>query len=656
MLWNPGADYIYASWQDGGTERSIVSQQFDDGSSHSDLNQWLTIDIAIDLSTGTTAGSQLWVDKISRDTTWSGAIDAKSSEFAKLDIGHSAGGSNGQCEYAYIMLVPDYVASNADVQNDYADVKHEMIVWDFNGEGIGRTRVNVTSDVLRYTRTAKVEEPMNGAAGANTIDFSLDSTDGSYNDDVYATWNPSGTAAGRYNGTNAQKYLQTRMRVETESWYDGDRELVFVGRVDNNLLRRSSQVGAATVVQVTAEDAAADIALSLKGEGEAWENYQLADTDESNSLLHAIARIGTQPHIRNYVTDSGFEHATITTAWTAAGAGFVVTRDTTNEFVGTACAELDATGGAGNISQEVTFTGVKQLQVDETYTFSVYVQCATAATVTIDLEEHDGSGQNAETTNSLVIAATQDYYDRVDVTHTITDADSDRLVCRINVSNGDVVYADACMLTESDRAYDWCVDNTATSKSADDYADGSYDTVGFDVEPLLTLTDETGAIDTTIFTHPWAIIEPDSSPWKLINQLADAGIATYVGLDAAGCFRGRFVFGGWGDPTNSGTIDQSMVTGVATSMRRILANQIIIRGVKIVKASDDLYIWGITAAQVLDTAGGEAIEETIANGATWPPSDEFGRFFADFRDEDFGQPGRQVSIDEVGVVGPVFTG
>jgi hypothetical protein len=617
---------IQVRWNDGGTERYLASSQFDDGTTYTDLNQWLTIDVAIDLSTGTTAGSQLWINKVSQDTTWSGNITAKVSNFPCMSVGHTAGSVNAQTEYAYAMLIANYVATDADIQNDFNDVKNERIVWDFNGEGAGRTLCDVTDYVYSYSKSAQVEEPMSGSAGANTLSFSLESKDGEFNDDVYFAFDPTN---GRYNGLSTQKYLQTRTRVVAETWYSGDWEPFFVGKVDAGLYKRSSHAGGVTTVSVSAEDAVADIATSIQREGATWENYQLADTDEDTSLIHTVARLGTQKNVRNYLSDSGFENATITTAWTAGGSA-VIARDTVEEFIGTACAEIDCTAGAGDISQTVLFTGNKALNKGETYTQSVYVKCATAATVTLDLEEHDSSGQNDETTQALAIDATQDYYERVDVTHTITDGDSDRIVFRVNVSSGAVVYADAGMLTQSKRAYDWYVDNTATSKDADDYAESGWDSVGFHVEPTITYTDQNGVIYTDTFTHPWAVINPNESPWSVLKRIADATVALYIGMDASGCFKFRCVLGGWADPETLETISEGLVGGVGTHLDSVSANRIIVRGVYIVKDEFEKYLWGGTATDLFNVSG-ESVRFDVANGDQFPDPDTFGRFFADLR-------------------------
>ena len=88
-----GGDYISVYYVDGGDARALTSQQFDDGSSFTDINQRLRILVSIDLTTGDTSGSRLITEPlesgaIAEDTTWTGNIDAFASTYPTLSIGH----------------------------------------------------------------------------------------------------------------------------------------------------------------------------------------------------------------------------------------------------------------------------------------------------------------------------------------------------------------------------------------------------------------------------------------------------------------------------------------------------------------------------------------------------------------------------------------
>ena len=109
LFYSPGDDKIRLFWIDGGTARSLYSQQFDDGSSFTDINQLLRIIAIIDLTTGTNLGSRFIViplesGAIFEDTIWSGVIDPHGSAFPTLSIGHQldADQIDGRIKYANI--------------------------------------------------------------------------------------------------------------------------------------------------------------------------------------------------------------------------------------------------------------------------------------------------------------------------------------------------------------------------------------------------------------------------------------------------------------------------------------------------------------------------------------------------------------------------
>jgi hypothetical protein len=89
------SDVYRVSWIDGGTDRALNSQQFDDGSSFTDLNQRLDIYISLDLVSGGTNDSRFIVipqesGSLNEDTSWSGTPDVKTSTFTTLSIGHES--------------------------------------------------------------------------------------------------------------------------------------------------------------------------------------------------------------------------------------------------------------------------------------------------------------------------------------------------------------------------------------------------------------------------------------------------------------------------------------------------------------------------------------------------------------------------------------
>lgn len=62
-------------WKNGGSERTIKSSIFDDGTNFTSINRALEFVISLDLTTGTTAGVELYINKILQNSAWSGAAD-----------------------------------------------------------------------------------------------------------------------------------------------------------------------------------------------------------------------------------------------------------------------------------------------------------------------------------------------------------------------------------------------------------------------------------------------------------------------------------------------------------------------------------------------------------------------------------------------------
>lgn len=148
--YNPTTDMFEVKWRDGGTERVLQSQQFDDGTTYDDINQEIRITASIDLTTGDTSGSELWIDNVSTDTTWSGNIDLKTSSFNTFNIGNDEGATifdglikyvnvwngtsiqaeiNSSFEGKTLLLektFDDYIIAREDDVLDLTDVKNYM--------------------------------------------------------------------------------------------------------------------------------------------------------------------------------------------------------------------------------------------------------------------------------------------------------------------------------------------------------------------------------------------------------------------------------------------------------------------------------------------------------------------------------------------------
>ena len=105
-------DMISVWWKNGGTERLLYSQQFDDGSAHDNINQWIHVAAQIDLTTGTVDGSALWINGVVRDIVWSGVIDAYTNDFPILSLGQELETSLGDSLFSDLLIVPYKVADS----------------------------------------------------------------------------------------------------------------------------------------------------------------------------------------------------------------------------------------------------------------------------------------------------------------------------------------------------------------------------------------------------------------------------------------------------------------------------------------------------------------------------------------------------------------
>jgi hypothetical protein len=612
---------ISVYWKDGTDARQLYSQEFDDGTSLTDINQWLIIDAAIDLTTGTTAGSQIWINRVSKDTTWSGNIDAKTSYFPVASLGHGAGAAQADSLFSYAILIPDYVATNADVQNDYRDVKEKQIYWSFNGEGCGRSRCDVSRHVGGYMLAAEADDAIGGGV-ANTLDVELLSPQGEFAGDQYATFD---CTIDQFNGTSSQKYMQSRTPVILETWYDHDFEPVFVGRVDDALYSRSTPADDISVVSISCEDMVSEIARAAPKNGSQYLNYALVDpADEANSLLHSIVRLATKQKITNYLANSSFENATIGNSWTVSGAGAALTRETGGLF-GTYCGQLVYGSANAYVYQYVTFIGTKKLNVGETYTYAIFLKSASTCADIIYIEERDSGGVHATSKSNFSLTGGAGWK-IFEVSHTITDSTSDRLTCGVRLNDNVTLLLDEAMLTQTARAPLWFVlnnnDGAAGVESADDADWASYDTLGFDT-------------DLVDITHGCVNLKEYASPWEEVKRLAVATAARICGIDSSGCFRFRSpLAAGYSDPPSMATIEAAVAldTSVAGSgAGGARANKLIVHGEKIKYLDKFYWLWDLKASRLWEP---DLTAISIADGENWPTTTEFPEFWAEYSDTD----------------------
>ena len=607
-------DRYQLKWKDGGVEAVLQSDQYVDDIT---LQVWTDIDCSIDLTTGTTAGSALYIDRVSKDTVWSGNIDAKGMNYQLFEI-RSENATEGAYTINHVRMFLNDVATSDEISDDYKDVKNEEIIWHFNGEGCGRTRCNVTRFMQNLATEKSVEDFDTGATGTNTCTVSLWSTGGEFADDQYAAFDPT---LDQFNGTSAQKYMQHRCRLEAETWYSNDYELIFTGRCDEGSFARDSGTGILQTVSITAEDMISDIARKFRDKGISYENKLISDATEANSLVHLIARLATKDDIYNYLSNSSFENATIANSWTVAGTGATFSRVAGGIF-GSFQGDLVYGSATCSASQTVTFTDTKKLNVGETWTFSVYLKSASACSYTIKLAENDSVGENANSTTTYTITGGEGW-SKWEVSHTVTDGDSDRLIAYVELDDNVTLSIDGAMLTQTDRAMNWFIlnDNDGASgvESADDADSDSFNIMGFDV-------------DAVNITHPWVLITAGKSIWEELQTLGDATTAMYNGIDEAGTYKFRSKLKtGYADPSSLETIDDAEIIDVSTEREEGQANKLVVRGIKIVKSANNEYVWSASATEQFGKDGKRWINETVANGSYWPDPATYGEFWAEYK-------------------------
>lgn len=618
LFYDASEDKFRAEWKNGGTARYLESGQFDDGSSYTDIDQWLEFTFTADLTTGDTSGAALYVNGTSADTAWSDAIDSWGSyNFNTFDVrAHAASAGDYHINHCRIFFA---TVTSAQVTNRFKDVKKEEVFFPFNGCALGSTRCNISrasytdSSVgfVRRISTRRGVETSTGMSSSNTLDAELNNIHGEFSTDQYAAFDPT---QDQFNGTSAQKYLRNRCGIMLESWYGTDFDYVFVGKIADDGISRTTPNDKFSTVRFSAEDSWSDVSREIKRRGRSYENKKISDGTEADSLVHLIARLATQKEVYNYASNSSFENATIGNSWTSTNC--TLSRSASNNLFGTYSAEA-IFSGAGNVLQIVTFTGTEKLSVGQSWTYSAYIKCADPFEGDIVIYEADSLATNDSTSATVSIAGGEGYK-RFSVTHEITDTDSDRLFLYINSDAADTIYIDGAMLSYgSTQPNFWVLNNNdgaSAIESADDADYASYDTVGFDVD----------AVD---ITHPWAIVEEGVSIGEVLTDVGLAVAARYMGIDSSGTLKLRTPLKtGYSDPTPIETVDDAM--DVSASMDYETANKIIGHGIKIVKEQRAQILWSAEQSGAFDSDYANFWGIDMADGDDFPDPDEFGEFWA----------------------------
>jgi len=609
------SDQVAISWIDGGTVRSLA------GAVHANntvLQTMVDYVVTLDLASGVQTDSVFYENWSSADADWGGASDTISSNFPIMHLRENGLGTNGDWDIAFLKVWPNRELSAAEVANYGQDVLDEEIYWPLDNHGLGKTRCNVTSHVMDVQTNRIAFSPQDGQSAANKLSVILNSDSGEFADDQYAAFDAPNSV---YNGTSAQAYMKQRTPVMLESWYQDDFDSVFVGRVSPEGYVRSTPVGGKSTVIIDCDDQMADVAFKYPRKGKKYESKKISDATETDSLIHLITRLATQEDVYNYLANSSFENATIADSWTVAGAGATFTKQA-GGLIGSNQGDLVYGAAICNVSQTITFAGgsadkYETLNVGQSFTFQVWLKSASNCSYNLRLAENDSVGEN-DNTEAVWTCAAGEGWTFHSVTHTITDSDSDRLICYVYLDDNVTLSMDCAMLIKYDRALRWFVlnDNDGASgvESAGDADNDTYDTCGFDC-------------DAVNITHTWQHIDPGDSIVAHVKDLGLATVADYCGFDSAGTFKLRSYFKtGYADPTPILTISGAQDITAAQEVDR--ANKIIVHGVRVEKYSQRCKAWD---AEKIGFTGfyddGDKVTVTLANGAEWPDPATYGEPF-----------------------------
>lgn len=616
LEYNSSDDTFRLRWRDGGTARWLSSAQFDDGSAHTDINQWLVIDCVFNLA-GT---SYLYINRVLEDSSWSGATDSKTNNFLRLSFGHIDSAGWADTLYAYAILIPDYTATSTDISNDFKNVENEMIYWDFNGQAVGRERFDISKYVMggiSYSNSCENEDGNFSSAQAGfTLNNVYSGTEGCFSDDQYAAFEPE---SAQFNGTSSQKYLQQDCRIEIESWYGNDFEPYFMGFVQGGFPRSTPNQRWSTV-SISCRDYIYKVAHRQTRYATAYDDHKLCDAaTESNSLLHDILRIASQKTFYNYATNSSFENATISNSWSVANNATIsrYNASATRVFWGTYSCECVYDGtAAGRVTQTIQFDA-PVLNVGDTFSFGVYAKTLADTTIECFLYESDSGGINDTTNNDQAITVAENWA-LVEVTHTITDSDSDRLQIALRCDDAVTIYYDAVWLgygTEYPKFYplnDNDGDGAAPEATSSQRDSASYDYLGFDVE-------------TYPVTHEYHMVNETINIWDELKRLGDAMVPRYYGLDKTGtCFRFRsaICFEDNIDPPVQSTVTDSDISSVMANLIFAQANRIKVHGIKILEIGSVRLLYELLPNNIppgtTNLATGEAVKIAVNNGDEFP--------------------------------------
>uniref|UniRef100_A0A6M3KAN7 Uncharacterized protein n=2 Tax=viral metagenome TaxID=1070528 RepID=A0A6M3KAN7_9ZZZZ len=608
LYYDQTTDKFTLKWKDGGTSRTAESAAFTAGQVS---GIWFDIAVALDLTTGDTTGVSLSVRSGAGawsevDTSWSGAADAKATQFPFFEI-RGENGTEGAYSFNYCRVFLSKKCTAVEIAAGFKDIKEEEIFFPLDGCAIGWDRCNIRSYVT-HLAPAKYCDRI-GGFGMAELAVSLNNEGLVWIDDLYDTFSPQ---TGKYNGVSTEKFLQQRPLVWLDHWYGNVYELLFVGRITSSHFARFTSPTEVNDARFTAEDRMTELIDYESDVAKQYDSYVISAATQADSLVHNIVRIATQKTLYNYLANSGFENGTVANSWGVSGGTF--TRQA-GGLLGSYQGDLVGSA-ACTVAQTVTFTGTKKINVGDYFNFSTWLKSAGSCGNNIELAECASGGTTVDSTTSAYVIAGGEGWQRYNVTHTMTSATSDRLKVKVYKDEDVTLSLDEAWLIDDD-AHHWRVlnnnDGASAVESADDADSATYDEIGFDCDAV------TLALD-------WVVIPEYTSIGEHIRDLGVAALAEYIGFASCGTFTLRsYLKDGYADPATIATVTGAPqnVTAYPDPTR---ANHIIVRGVKIKEDTSARNIVNFKNTRMFED-GGHKINIEMANGDVFPDVATYGSEF-----------------------------
>jgi hypothetical protein len=597
-----GTNKFRLEFMDGGTARYLESATI--VSATETVVTW-----TVDHGNGT---GELWIDRTSADDSFSGSLDTLASEFNIARVRKDLS-TEGEFSVFYMRFFEGVTISDDDVQNCFKDIKDEEIYFPMNKNGTGWDRCNITSRVRTLAKRERIVNTK-GSDVANDVRLRLFSPNGIFADDQYAEFSP---ADEQYNGTVDQKYLRKRCWVFIDLWYGTDFEPTFHGLLERGGIARISQIKDEQYVSLKATDLIGEGASRRKEEGDHYESKQLVDDVESDSLLHIYIYEMLDRRVRNYLSNSGFENATIGNSWLSSGS-CAISRDGTYALRGSYSGKMALTG-AGTMYQTVDFENFNDyINKGEDWTAVVFVKSASAAGFDLILSERNSGGENDNTTEACTLAGGEDFK-MFSVTHKITDSDSDQL--RLTISDDATIdlYVDCALLVYGKKIPEAIAlnsnDGTSGVSLARDAMEENFHRIGIEA-------------DQVDIEHPWARLEQGDKIWDHIKAMGLACASYYNGIGPAGQYIFTAVLGEDGDPMEEETLTE--FRNISSSINNFSPNKIIGNAVRITIDSGAMTWWSAVATGDFDFETGNG--EYALAGSYWPSRSDFGEYFAKWGD------------------------